>query len=172
LKPELRDALLIAAAALLLLPLLPDRPLPWLGGLNVHRVWTLAILILALQGAGQLARRWLGAHRGLVLAGFAGGFASSTATIAAFGARSRQEPAHLDAFAAAGLASTMATFLQFALAADERITDDIAARACLLALSTNTLTRLVLAFTAGGRGFGLRLGAGLLAGLAAAWAVM
>jgi uncharacterized membrane protein (DUF4010 family) len=115
LKPELRDALLIAGAALALLPLLPDHPLPWLGGLNPHRIWSLAVLILALQGAGHLARRWLGAHRGLVLAGLAGGFASSTATIAAFGARARQEHAHLEAYAAAAVASTIATFLQFAL---------------------------------------------------------
>lgn len=49
---ETRDALILAGAALVLLPLLPDRPQPWLGGLDPQRVWGLAVLIMALQGAG------------------------------------------------------------------------------------------------------------------------
>jgi uncharacterized membrane protein (DUF4010 family) len=114
---ELRDALILAGAALVLLPLLPDQPWPWLGGLNLRRIWGLAVLIIALQGGGYVARRWLGAQRGLALAGLASGFVSSTAAIAALGARVRKEPALLEASAASALCSTMATFLQFAVVA-------------------------------------------------------
>jgi hypothetical protein len=41
--------------------------------------------------------------------------------------------------------------------------------ACLLAISTNTASKLVVAFATGGSGYGLRVGAGLLLALAAAW---
>lgn len=112
---ELRDALTLAAAALVLLPVVPDASIRWLGGLNPARVWTLAVVIMALQGAGYAAQRWLGARRGLALAGLAAGFVSSTATIAAMGARARKNPALTEAGAASGLFSTMATFLQFAV---------------------------------------------------------
>jgi uncharacterized membrane protein (DUF4010 family) len=269
---ELRDGLILAGAALVLLPMLPDAPLAWLGGLNPQRIWGLAVLIMALQGGGHVARRWLGARRGLVLAGLAGGFTSSTATIAALGALSRRHPAQRQASVAAALSSTMATFIQFALvaaaihlpalallglplaaglaasalatgffylrarndagaqgaqgrafslwqatgfalglaaigallglveehygagatqlgtalagfadahaagasvlglAADARMPLPAAVWACLLGLSTNTASKLIVAFAAGGAAYGTRVGAGLLAALAAAWA--
>jgi uncharacterized membrane protein (DUF4010 family) len=114
---EMRDALILAAAALVLLPLLPDDPVAWLGGLNLRRVWGLAVLIMAMQGGGHIAQRWLGARRGLAFAGLAAGFVSSTATIAAFGVRTRDVPSQCDMHAASALSSTMATFLQFAVVA-------------------------------------------------------
>lgn len=112
---ELRDALILAGAALVLLPLLPDRPLSWLAGLNPWRIWSLAVLLMALQGAGYVGQRWLGERRGLALAGLASGFASSTATIAALGLRARGKAGTRSAAVAAALFSTMATFLQFAI---------------------------------------------------------
>lgn len=116
-EQETRDALILAGAALVLLPLLPDRPLAWLGGLDPQRVWALAVLIMALQGAGYVAQRWLGAHRGLALAGLASGFASSTATIGAMGLKLRGGHGNRDASVAAALFSNMATFIQSAILA-------------------------------------------------------
>lgn len=116
-ETELRDALILAGAALVLLPLLPDAPLDWLGGLDPQRIWKLAVLLMLMQGGGYVAQRWLGARRGLVLAGIASGFVSSTAAIAALGARTRRDAAPLDASVASALSSTMATFLQFAAVA-------------------------------------------------------
>ena len=184
---ELRDALVLAAAALVLLPLLPDKPVSWLGGLNLQRIWGLAVLIMALQGAGHLAQRWLGVHRGLALAGFASGFASSTATTAALGVEARQHPARIDAAAAGALASSMATFVQLGiiagaidlqmlkllaapLAADGRMELNIALWSCLLGLTTNTLSKIVVAFVAGRAAYALRVGVGLTAAITAAWA--
>jgi uncharacterized membrane protein (DUF4010 family) len=268
---ELRDGLILAGAALVLLPLLPDVPVAWLGGLDARRIWTLAVLIMALQGAGYVAQRWLGARRGLALAGLASGFVSSTATVAAMGARARKHPELGDASAAAALFSTVATFVQLAviaaavhppslaslapalaagliataavaflcylrarqerdgamptgrafnlahatlfalglgavtaivgiveqhagtaamqgsaalagladahaaaaavlaLAADGRLPAEAMLRTCLLVLSANTATKAVLAFASGGSRYGLSVGAGLAAAMAAAW---
>jgi len=269
---ETRDALILAGAALVLLPLLPDRPLAWLGGLDPQRVWGLAVLIMGLQGAGYVAQRWLGAHRGLALAGLASGFASSTAVIGALGLKQRGGHGNLDASVAAALLSTMATFIQsailaaavhwpalallgpslaaglaatalaagwfflrargggrvatrdgrafspwqatgfalalavlgalagfanehygsgavqagaalagfgdahaagasaLALVADGRLDTAAAVMACLLAISTNTASKFVVAFATGGADYGRRVGAGLLLALTAMWA--
>ncbi|MGQ0511360.1 MAG: MgtC/SapB family protein [Betaproteobacteria bacterium] len=269
---EMRDALILAGAALVLLPLLPDRPQAWLGGLDPQRVWALAVLIMALQGAGYIAQRWMGAHRGLALASLASGFASSTAVIGALGLKLRGGHGNLEASVAAALYSSMATFIQsailaaavhwpalaflgpslvaglaatalagsvfflrthdggklasregrafspwqaigfalalavlgalagfvnerygsgavqagaalagfgdahaagasaLALVADGRLDTAAAVMACLLAISTNTASKIAVAFATGGARYGLRVGAGLLLALAAMWA--
>ena len=112
---ELNHLLLLAAAALIVLPLLPDHPLRWLSGLNPHMLWALAVLVMTIQGAGHIALRLFGATRGLLLAGAFGGIVSSTATVAAMGRRAREQPALLDACAAAALASSAATVAELAV---------------------------------------------------------
>lgn len=109
---ELHDGLMLAGLALVLLPLLPDAPLAWLGGMRARPLASLVLLILALQAAGHVALRLLGPRLGLAAAGFFGGFVSSTATIAAFGARSRSGAAPPLLAAAAGALSGAATWLQ------------------------------------------------------------
>jgi len=90
---ELHDVLLLAAAAAIVLPLLPDRSIdPW-QALNPRKLWLLVVLVMGIQAMGYVALRALGPRAGLALAGLAGGFVSSTATIAAMGERSREEPA-------------------------------------------------------------------------------
>ncbi len=92
---ELHDALLLCAGAAIVLPVLPDRAIdPW-QALNPRQLWRLALIVMALNAAGHVALRALGPRRGLPLAGLAGGFVSSTATIAAMGARARSHPAQL-----------------------------------------------------------------------------
>jgi uncharacterized membrane protein (DUF4010 family) len=108
---ELRDGLLFAAAALVLLPILPDRNQPWLPGLNLRQLWQLVVLFMAMQAVGYVALRALGARFGLALSGLAAGFVSSTATIAAFGARARHAPALLPACVSGALFSSVATIL-------------------------------------------------------------
>ncbi len=268
---ELRDALILAGSALVLLPLLPAQPLAWLGGLNPRSIWALAVVMMALQGAGYIAQRWLGARRGLALAGLAAGFVSSTAAIAATGVRVKSSAAKLDAGVASALFSTLATYILFAiiaatvhapslrqlalplaagfvvtalaaglfylrahgghdgnskrgrafdpwqatlfslglavltaivglvserygsgaaqgsaalagfadahaagasvlaLAASGRMAEGTALWACLFAISTNAGSKCVAAFLTGGAAYGLRVGAGLLAGVGAAW---
>lgn len=114
-EQELHDGLLLAGCALVVLPLLPAGAVdPW-GVLDLRRLWTLVVLVMAINAAGYVALRALGPRYGLAVAGFAGGFVSSTATIAGMGTRARQTPALLAACAGAGLMSSVATVVQLAL---------------------------------------------------------
>ena len=91
-QQELYDALLLAASALVVLPLVPDRPIdPW-GVLNPALLWRLVVLVMAVGAIGHIFLRLVGARHGLPLAGFFAGFASSTAATAGFGARARETP--------------------------------------------------------------------------------
>lgn len=109
---ELHDALLLAAAATVVLPLLPDHPIdPW-RVLNPRKLWLLAVIVMAISAVGHVAKRAYGARNGLLLAGFAGGFASSTATIASMGARARRDPALAMACAGGGVISNVSTVVQ------------------------------------------------------------
>ena len=112
---ELADLLVLAGATLVILPLLPDRAMGPFQAINPHGLWLVAILILAINAAGQVAIRWLGARAGVPLLGLASGFVSSSATIAAMGAQVRGTPAMLLAGAAAAVLSTVATFVQLAV---------------------------------------------------------
>lgn len=116
-EAELRNALILAAAALIILPLTPDRPLAALAGVNPRRVWQLVVLILTVQALGDVALRLLGARLGLALSGLVSGFVSSTATIATMGARAtRHGDLHLACLAGAwfSTASTLVLLLLIA----------------------------------------------------------
>lgn len=114
-EQELHDALLLAAGAAIVLPLLPDRAIdPW-QVLNLRKLWLLALIVLAITTGGHVALRVLGARRGLLLAGFAGGFVSSTATIASMGSRAREQPSLLPACSGAALLSNVSTVVQLAI---------------------------------------------------------
>lgn len=112
---EVRDGLVLAAAALVILPLLPAKPVdPW-GVVDLRKLWTLAVLVMAINGLGYIAVRALGANVGLALAGLFSGFVSSTATIGAMGSRTKSHPdLHRSAVAGAA-ASSIATVVQLAI---------------------------------------------------------
>lgn len=116
-EQELRDALILAGAALIILPLAPDQPLAWLGGVNPRSVWLLVVLIMGVQSVGHVALRLFGARLGLPLSGLFAGFVSSTVTIAAMGARARKQPESRMACISAAWFSTVATALQISLIA-------------------------------------------------------
>ena len=114
-EAELRDALIFAAATLVVLPLLPDDPLDPYGVLNLRKIWIVVILIMAISGAGYIAVRLLGVKFGLPVSGFAAGFASSSATIGAMASRVKDTPGLLKPAAAGAVLSTVATVVQLAL---------------------------------------------------------
>lgn len=111
---ELRDALLLAGAILVVLPLLPDRAPEFAPSINPRRIWELVVVVLFIQAGGQMALRMLGQRAGLMLSGFLSGFVSATATTAALGSRCRDEPALRAHCVAAALFANAATFLQLA----------------------------------------------------------
>jgi len=112
---ELGDALLIAASVLIVLPLLPDRTFDLFDVLNPRRIWLFAVMIMCINALGYIALRAFGGRRGLLLAGFIGGFISSTATIAGMGQRARSAPALRSSCIGAALLSNVATLIQLAL---------------------------------------------------------
>jgi uncharacterized membrane protein (DUF4010 family) len=112
---EVRDALILAGATLIVLPLLPDRTIGPYQVINPRSVWILVILVLSVSAAGHVAVRLVGSRYGLPLAGLLAGFVSSAATIGAMGARAKSNPAELPAAAAAAVLSTVATMLQMAI---------------------------------------------------------
>jgi uncharacterized membrane protein (DUF4010 family) len=111
-EEELHDGLLLGALALVVLPLMPQEPLPWLAGMKAHSLLGLMLLLLVLQAVGHVALRLAGPQAGLALSGLLSGLVSSTATIAAMGARSRSQPGLTLACAAGAVMSTCATWLQ------------------------------------------------------------
>ena len=110
-EQELHDGLLLCAAALIVLPLVPDRPVTWLGEINPRPLAAIAVLILALQAVSHVAVRWLGPRVGLSAAGFFAGFASSTAAIASLGRQARTRPERSGLLAAGAAWSTAATWV-------------------------------------------------------------
>jgi uncharacterized membrane protein (DUF4010 family) len=109
---EWRDALMLAALGLVLLPLLPNTPQAWLGGINLRPLGAMVLLILALQAVGHVALRVAGPRFGLAASGFVSGFVSSTATVASLGSRARREPERVGVLAACAVFSSAATWIQ------------------------------------------------------------
>ena len=114
-ESEVRDALIIAGATLVVLPLLPNLPMGPYNALNPHAIWVVVVLVLVIGAAGHVAVRALGARYGLPVAGLASGFISSTATIGAMGARAKKLPSVLSAAVAGAVLSTVATIVQMAV---------------------------------------------------------
>ncbi len=112
---EARDGLILATAALVILPLVPDRYIGPYAALNPHVIWKFTVMLMAISAVGHLAVRLLGPRQGLALAGLVSGFASSTATIASMGARCRTQPALLMPCATGAVLSTLATFIELTL---------------------------------------------------------
>jgi len=80
---ELRSTLLLLSMTFVALPLVPDQPIEQLGGLNPSRIWLLAVILAAVSFAGYVAVKIFGVRRGRLIAGIAGGLASSTAVTVA-----------------------------------------------------------------------------------------
>jgi uncharacterized membrane protein (DUF4010 family) len=110
---EMADVLSVGAT-LIVLPLLPDRPMGPFYALNPHSVWLVVVMVLAINASGQVATRsWA---RGLVFPCWGWHRASSrSATIRAMGAWVRGNPASLAAGTAAAILSTVATYVQMAI---------------------------------------------------------
>ena len=114
-EQELRDGLLLSGLALVILPLLPNTTVGPYGVLNPAIVGRLVVIVMVISAAGYVAVRALGPTRGLPLAGFAGGFVSSVATIGAMGARARRDPALAHAAVAGATLSSLATVILLAV---------------------------------------------------------
>lgn len=110
---EVHDGLLLLAAALVVLPLVPDRSVdPW-SALNPATIWRLVVLVMAISALGHVALRVVGNRWGLALAGFFAGYVSSTAAVAGFGQRAKQTPALLRPAVGAAMLANLASLSLF-----------------------------------------------------------
>lgn len=113
-EQELQDGLMLAAAALVVMPLLSTEPVdPW-GVLRLTVIWRIVVLVMTVGMVGHVAQRTLGARWGLPVAGFFSGFASSTATVASMGQRVRDGHVHVLPAAAAALLSCLSSLFLLA----------------------------------------------------------
>jgi uncharacterized membrane protein (DUF4010 family) len=106
---ELHDGLLLLAAALIVLPVLPDRTVdPW-SVFNPNKMWVVVVLVMAINALGYVGLRLWGPTKGLVLAGVLGGLVSSVTTHGAMGQRAKANPALVGSTAAAATFSSVTT---------------------------------------------------------------
>ena len=91
-QEELRAALKFLIIALVVLPLLPDRDLDVLLGLNPRFVWLMVVFVSGLTFLGYVLTKLLGPARGIGLTGLLGGFVSSTATAMAMADHAKRTP--------------------------------------------------------------------------------
>ena len=112
---DVRDALILAGATLIVLPLLPDRTLGPYNALNLHALWIVVILVMCVSAIGYVAIRVVGARFGLPITGLASGFISSIAAIGAMGELAQKTPAVFRSAVAGAVLSTVATIVQMAV---------------------------------------------------------
>ena len=114
-KDELNDFLILAAATLIILPLVPDKSIGPFEAINPRNLWLIVILVMTISALGHLALRWLGGRIGLPIVGLVSGFISSIATVGAMGARAKETPALIGSAVAGAILSSLATIFQLAL---------------------------------------------------------
>ena len=110
-ETELRDGLLFAAAALVVLPLLPDRAVDAYGVVNPAATWRIVVIFMAISALGHVAVRVLGARVGLPVAGFFAGFVSSAAATGSMAALAKREPGLLLGAAGSAILAGVASLL-------------------------------------------------------------
>ena len=111
---EVHDGLVLAASALIVLPLLSTQPIDRWGVIVPAALWKLVVLVMAAGVAGQIAVRMVGPRFGLPAAGFFSGFASSTAATVGYGQRVKADDSLLPYAVSATLFANIATVILLA----------------------------------------------------------
>jgi uncharacterized membrane protein (DUF4010 family) len=107
---EMRAALQFAVLALVVMPLLPVEPIGPFGGVKLRLLWTVVLIFSGLNFVGYLARKSIGAERGVAVAGMIGGLFSSTGVTLSYARASRDAPT-LGPALAIGVAGACAVLL-------------------------------------------------------------
>ena len=112
---ELQNALALGVAALVVLPLLPDRAVDPFGAVRPFDIWKLVVLLMAVSSLAALVQRIFHTRLGLTLSGFAAGFVSSAATVASMGRLAHTDARALPAAVSGATASCVSTLLELAI---------------------------------------------------------
>jgi uncharacterized membrane protein (DUF4010 family) len=87
----LRAGIRFAVMAVVILPLLPVGPYGPFGGIRPRELWLFVLFFSGLSFVGYIARLFVGARHGYLIAGLLGGMISSTSVTATFARASRTE---------------------------------------------------------------------------------
>jgi len=107
---ERRASVKFILVVLVIFPLLPDRELDALLGLNPRFVWLMVVLVTGLSFVAYVLGRILGTRRGIAITGILGGFVSSTATTVSMAERASEAPS---LYRIAGFATIVASIVMF-----------------------------------------------------------
>lgn len=102
---ELRSAIVLLAMSFILLPVLPNRPVEELLGLNPYEIWLMTVMIAAISFAGYIAVRIAGQKRGILITGVAAGLVSSTAVTVTLARLAKEYPDQRNIATAGALAA-------------------------------------------------------------------
>jgi uncharacterized membrane protein (DUF4010 family) len=91
-EEERRASLKFILVVLVVYPLLPDRELDQLLGLNPRFIWLMVVFVTGLSFVAYLLSKILGTTRGIAITGILGGFVSSTATTVSMAYQASEEP--------------------------------------------------------------------------------
>jgi uncharacterized membrane protein (DUF4010 family) len=106
-----------AVMAIVLLPLLPPGPYGPFGGIKPRELWIFVLFFSGISFAGYIARLFVGARHGYLVAGLLGGIVSSTSVTLSFSRASRREDASVGRPLAYGvLAACTTLFVRVAVA--------------------------------------------------------
>jgi len=114
-EQEVHDGLVFAAAALVVLPLVPNDELGPYGVFNPFVIWRLVVIVIAISAIGYIGLRLLGARLGLAIAGFAGGFVSSTVAVGVLGVQARHDPRLMRGAVAGAMLAGLASLIELAI---------------------------------------------------------
>src|SRR5262245_1528741 len=139
--PEMRSGLVLLAMTFIALPIVPADPIGPFGGVNPREVWLIAIVLAGVSFVGYVAVKYFGANLGILLAGVAGGLASSTAVTIANARRAAAGEGSARLLAAGVALASAVMFLRVAVIV-------AVANASLLPRLAPTLVAAALAATA------------------------
>jgi len=114
-KDEMNDFFILAAATLIVLPVVPNALIGPFDAINPRNLWLIVILVMFIGALSHIALRLLGSKAGLPLVGLVSGFISSIATIGAMGTRARKTPDLMRTAVAGATLSCLSTVLQLSL---------------------------------------------------------
>jgi len=110
-KEEMIDFFILAAATLIVLPLVPNELVGPFDAINPRNLWLIVIFVMFIGALGHIALRLLGSRAGLPIVGLVSGFISSIATIGAMGERVRKTPDLMSTAVAGATLSSLSTIL-------------------------------------------------------------
>ncbi len=114
-EQELNDVIVLGAILLVVMPLAPDEFIGPLDAINPRQVMKFIVLVMLIGAMGHVATRIPGQRQGLLVAGFAAGFISSTATVYQMAQLSKDPARQDDRPLTAAIVSCASTYIQLAL---------------------------------------------------------